>query len=121
MALHHKLCHTLGGSFNLPHAETHTIILPHAVAYNALAAEQAMVSISRALGLGPKLEAARGLFELVKAIDAPLALKDIGMQESDLDRAAEIATTNPYYNPRPIERGPIRKLLDAAFFGRRPS
>ena len=121
MALHHKLCHTLGGSFNLPHAETHTIILPHAVAYNALAAEQAMVSISRALGLGPKLEAARGLFELVKAIDAPLALKDIGMQESDLDRAAEIATTNPYYNPRPIERGPIRKLLDAAFFGLRPS
>lgn len=121
MALHHKLCHTLGGSFNLPHAETHTIILPHAVAYNALAAEQAMACISRALGLGPKLEAARGLFELAKSTDAPLALKDIGMQESDLDRAAEIAVTNPYYNPRPIELGPIRKLLDDAFFGRRPS
>ena len=30
MALHHKLCHTLGGSFNLPHAETHTVVLPHA-------------------------------------------------------------------------------------------
>ena len=121
MALHHKLCHTLGGSFNLPHAETHTIILPHAVSYNALAAEQAMMSISRALGLGATLGAARGLFELAKAIDAPLALKDIGMQESDLDKAAEIATQNPYYNPRPIELGPIRKLLDDAFFGRRPS
>ena len=121
MALHHKLCHTLGGSFNLPHAETHTIILPHAVAYNALAAEQAMASISRALGLGPGLEAARGLFELAKSIDAPLALKDIGMQESELDKAAEIAAKNPYYNPRPIELGPIRKLLDDAFFGRRPS
>ena len=121
MALHHKLCHTLGGSFNLPHAETHTIVLPHAVAYNALAAEQAMVRISRALGLGAKLDAARGLFELVKSIGAPLALKDIGMQESDLDKAAEIATTNPYFNPRPIERGAIRKLLDDAFFGRRPS
>ena len=38
MGLHHKLCHTLGGSFNLPHAETHTIVLPHALAYNAAAA-----------------------------------------------------------------------------------
>jgi maleylacetate reductase len=121
MALHHKLCHTLGGSFNLPHAETHTIILPHAVSYNAPAAEQAMMRISRALGLGATLGAARGLFELAKAIDAPLALKDIGMQESDLDKAAEIATQNPYYNPRPVEPGPIRKLLDDAFFGRRPS
>jgi maleylacetate reductase len=121
MALHHKLCHTLGGSFNLPHAETHTIILPHAVAYNALAVEPAMARLSKALGLGAKLHAARGLYELVKSIDAPLALKDIGMQESDLDKAAEIATQNPYYNPRPIELGPIRKLLDDAYFGRRPS
>lgn len=121
MALHHKLCHTLGGSFNLPHAETHTIVLPHAVAYNAPAAEQAMARISRALGLGGTLSAARGLFELAKSIDAPLALKNIGMNEADLDKAAEIATQNPYYNPRPIERGLIRKLLDDAYFGRRPA
>lgn len=80
-----------------------------------------MMRISRALGLGPNLDAARGLYELVKSLGAPLALKDIGMQELDLDKAAEIATTNPYYNPRPIERGPIRKLLDDAYFGRRPS
>ena len=120
MALHHKLCHTLGGSFNLPHAETHTIVLPHAVAYNTLAAEQAMARISRALGPGATLGAARGLYDLAKSIGAPLALKDIGMQESDLDKAAQIATTNPYYNPRPIERGPIRKLLDNAYFGRPP-
>ena len=37
MALHHKLCHTLGGTYNLPHAETHTVVLPHAAAYNAAA------------------------------------------------------------------------------------
>ncbi len=61
MALHHKLCHTLGGSFNLPHAETHTIVLPHAVAYNAPAAEQAMVRLAKALGLSAKLDTARGL------------------------------------------------------------
>jgi alcohol dehydrogenase class IV len=50
MALHHKLCHVLGGSFDLPHAETHTIILPHVVAYNAPAAPEAMAAIRRALG-----------------------------------------------------------------------
>ena len=50
MGLHHKLCHTLGGSFNLPHAETHTIVLPHALAYNAQAAPEAMQRIRRALG-----------------------------------------------------------------------
>ena len=51
MALHHKLCHTIGGTFDLPHAETHTIILPHATAYNAPAAPEAMARIARALGV----------------------------------------------------------------------
>ena len=120
MALHHKLCHTLGGSFNLPHAETHTIVLPHAVAYNTMAAEQAVVRVAKALGLSAALDAAPGLYDLEKSIGAPLALKDIGMRESDLDKAAEIATQNPYYNPRSVELAPIRKLLDDAYFGRRP-
>ena len=83
MALHHKLCHTLGGSFNLPHAETHTIVLPHAVAYNSEAAPEAMQRIARALG---GKDAANGLYDLAAAIGAPLALKEIGLQEQDLDR-----------------------------------
>ena len=49
MALHHKLCHTLGGSFDLPHAETHTVILPHSAAYNAAAAADALEPAARAL------------------------------------------------------------------------
>src|SRR5207245_447718 len=65
MALHHKLCHTLGGSFNLPHAETHAVILPHAVAYNAPAEPQAMSQIARALG---RDDAAGGLFALAGEI-----------------------------------------------------
>ena len=117
MALHHKLCHTLGGSFNLPHAETHTIVLPHAVAYNSEAAPEAMRRIARALG---GEDAATGLYDLAAAIGAPLALKDIGLQEQDLDRAAEIAARNPYYNPRPVSRDGIRRLLEDAFHGRRP-
>ena len=118
MALHHKLCHTLGGSFNLPHAETHTIVLPHALAYNALAAPEAMRAIAQALGGS---SAARAVYDLAKNNGAPTALKDIGMQEADLDKAAGIAMQNQYPNPRPLERMAIRQLLQDAFDGVRPT
>ena len=117
MALHHKLCHTLGGTFNLPHAETHTIVLPHAARYNAQAASEAMARVARAMGVA---DAPGGLYDLAKSIGAPLALKDIGMPAEGLDRAAELAVTNPYWNPRPLERGALRELLQAAWEGRRP-
>ncbi|TMJ33897.1 MAG: maleylacetate reductase [Alphaproteobacteria bacterium] len=118
MALHHKLCHVLGGTWNLPHAETHTIILPHAVAYNYTAAPEAMARVERAINAP---HAAQGIYDLMQRLGAPLALKDIGMPASDLDRAAELATQAPYFNPRPPERAGIRALLDDAFHGRRPS
>jgi alcohol dehydrogenase class IV len=118
MALHHKLCHTLGGSFNLPHAEIHTIVLPHAIAYNRAAAPHAMARITAALGAN---DAADGLYDLAARLGAPLALKEIGLKEQDLNHAAEIATRNPYYNPRPVTREGIRRLLDDAFHGRRPA
>ena len=117
MALHHKLCHVLGGSFDLPHAETHTVILPHAAAYNASAAPEAMARTARALGAE---DAAQGLFDLAAALGAPTALADIGMPEGGLDRAADLAAADPYWNPAPIDRGAIRALLDDAFRGRRP-
>jgi maleylacetate reductase len=117
MALHHKLCHTLGGSFNLPHAETHTIVLPHAIAYNAESAPEAVSSVARALGT---TSAAQGLFDLADSLGAPVALCEIGMKEADLDRAADIASQNPYYNPRRVTRDGIRALLQDAFEGRRP-
>lgn len=118
MALHHKLCHTLGGSFNLPHAETHTAVIPHATAYNREAAPEAMAALSRALSSD---DPAGALFDLADALGARMALRDLGMKEEDLDKAADIATQNPYYNPRPVTREGIRALLDDAFHGRRPS
>jgi maleylacetate reductase len=117
MALHHKLCHVLGGMFNLPHAETHTVILPHATAYNAPAAPKAMQRIANALNA---TSAAAGLYDLAKALGAPLSLKQLGMPEASLDKAVDIALSNPYPNPRGLERGPIRQLLDDAYHGRRP-
>jgi alcohol dehydrogenase class IV len=117
MGIHHKLCHTLGGSFNLPHAEVHTVVLPHATAYNRQHAPGAMRVAADALGAA---DAAQGLYDLIVKIGAPRALKDIGMPGDGLERAAELATQNQYPNPRPIEIGPIRELLRNAYEGKRP-
>lgn len=118
MALHHKLCHTLGGTFDLPHAQTHTVILPHAAAYNAPATPEAMARLARALGVSDPV---RGLYDLEVALGAPIALKQLGMPKAGLDKAADLALANPYWNPRPLELSAIRLLLENAWAGRPPS
>lgn len=117
VALHHKLCHVLGGSFDLPHAETHTVVLPHALAYNAPAAEPAMARLRRALG-APR--PAQALYDLAQAGGAAVSLKALGMPEDGVERAVEITFENPYWNPRPLERDGVRALLRAAWAGERP-
>ena len=116
-ALHHKLCHVLGGAFDLPHSETHTVLLPHATAYSAGAAPEAMDRIAQALG---SKSAAQGLYDLEASLGTPLSLKAIGMKRDGLDHAVELATGNPFYNPRPISREGVRALLEDAFEGRPP-
>lgn len=121
MSLHHKLCHTLGGSFNLPHAEVHTIVLPHAIAFNAGSTPSAMSRIKRALD--SKSDASTCLYDLANECGAPLALREIGMKETDLDKAADIAVSQPYWNPRPFGKENIeviRQLLQNAYEGKRP-
>ncbi len=118
MALHHKLCHTLGGSFDMPHAETHAVILPHAVAFNAAAVPDLLAPVSDIFGGG---EPGAALHGFARAMGAPLALRDLGLKEADLDRAAEIATAKPYWNPRPVTREGIRALLQAAWAGEPPA
>ncbi len=118
MALHHKLCHTLGGAFGLPHSDLHTIVVAHAVAYNRDAAPAAMDRIARALGVH---DAATGLYDLASRLGVRLSLSEIGMDADDIDLAADMAARNPYYNPRPVTRDAIRELLSDAFHGRRPA
>lgn len=118
MALHHKLCHTLGGSFDLPHAETHAVVLPHATGYNAAAVPDLLAPVAEIFG-GPS--PGRALYDFASAMGAPLALRDLGLAEADLDRAADIATQNPYWNPRPVERGALRQLLQNAWAGETPA
>ncbi|MDE1996496.1 MAG: maleylacetate reductase [Rhizobiaceae bacterium] len=117
MALHHKICHTLGGTFDTPHAETHAIMLPHTAAYNALAETELLAPVAQMFGGS----VGNGLWNFAKEIGAPMALKDLGLSEVDLDRAADIAVENPYWNPRPIDRASIRKLLQDAWEGRPPA
>ena len=117
MALHHKLCHTLGGTFNLPHSETHSVILPHAFAYNAVAAPRATEAVARAL---ETRNAISGLYDLSRRLGAPASLRELGMPESGIEQAADLAVSNPYWNPRPIERSAIRQLLARAWAGYSP-
>ncbi|WP_345791361.1 maleylacetate reductase [Burkholderia gladioli] len=114
MALHHKLCHTLGGTFDLPHAESHAIVLPHALAYNAPAIPAVMERLSEALN---HADPAQALYEMSRAIGTPMALSEIGMPEDGVDKAVELALANPYWNPRPLERNGLRDLIGRAYAG----
>lgn len=116
--LHHKICHVLGGAFDLPHAETHALILPHAVAFNAPAMPRAMDRIGRALGVD---DPAGGLFDLDVALGLPTRLGEIGMREEDLDEAATLIASQVHDNPRATDVASLRRLLDDAAAGRRPT
>jgi alcohol dehydrogenase class IV len=118
MALHHKLCHVLGGSFDLPHAETHAVVLPHAAAYNAPAAPDALGRTARALGA---VEAGAGLWELAGRLGAPRALRDLGMPEDGIPRAVALILEGTYPNPRHPDAASLTALLHRAWHGLPPA
>lgn len=118
MALHHKLCHTLGGMFDLPHAPLHTAVLPHAVAYNQHSAPEAMARIKAVLGW---TDPASALYDLAHGLGATMSLRDLGMKADGIEPALAQALSNPYWNPRPLEEEPLRKLLTDAFEGAAPN
>ena len=117
MGLHHKLCHVLGGTFGLPHAETHTVVLPYALAYNAAAAPRAIAVLSRALGAD---DVPRALRELAGGLGAPRTLAELGLKEADLTPAATQAAAESYPNPREVTANGVLGLLTAAFEGWEP-
>jgi maleylacetate reductase len=119
MGLHHKLCHALGGTLDLPHAQTHTVVLPYALAYNSAAAPQAVAALSRALGGMP--HPASQLWELAGRLGAPRSLRELGMNEKDIPRVAALAVAHPYANPRPVTQDGIEILLRAAWTGESPT
>ena len=118
MALHHKLCHVLGGSFDLDHALTHSVVLPHALNYNRHAAPEALAAVARALN---RADGPAGLYQLARRLNLPAGLNDLGMPADSLDEAAALASRNPYYNPAAVTREGIRELLENAWHGRAPA
>jgi alcohol dehydrogenase class IV len=114
-ALHHKICHVLGGTFNLPHAETHSVVLPYVVWYNREAAPEAMAQLARALGTE---DAVTGIFELSARLNAPNNLAALGMPEAGLEEAARQILEAPPYNPRPVDLAGLREILYAAYQGK---
>nr|WP_165922085.1 maleylacetate reductase [Pseudonocardia endophytica] len=113
MGLHHKLCHTLGGALNLPHAPTHTVVLPYVLAFNAGRAPDAMAALGRALGR-PAPGAVR---DLAVSLGAPTSLRELGAAREDMAGVAATAAASPYGNPRPTDEGQIADLLDRAWAG----
>jgi len=118
MALHHKLCHTLGGAFGLPHAQMHAALLPHALAYNLPRAPEAAETLARLL---KHPEPAVALEHFARGLRLPRSLRELGMPQAGIDRAVDLATHNSYPNPRPIEREAIRSMLARAWAGDLPS
>jgi alcohol dehydrogenase class IV/protocatechuate 3,4-dioxygenase beta subunit len=118
MGLHHKLCHILGGTFDLPHAPTHTVVLPHAMAYNAPAAADAMRRIASALGAA---DAPAGMYDLITSLGGPVSLAALGFPADAVPLAAGLVTAVPYPNPREVTEAGVEALLNDALWGRRPA
>ena len=118
MAIHHRICHVLGGTFGLAHGDANAVILPHVVAYNRASEPEVMATLADAMGV---TDPAIGLFELARTLDAPTNLADLGITEPDLERATEMIVDGVGYNPRPVEREWIRQLLEDRVSGPSPS
>jgi alcohol dehydrogenase class IV len=100
----------------MPHAETHTIILPHALAYNAPAVPEVMKQLAAVLPESNG-DAIQGLNVLLTKLKVKRGLKEYGFKEEDVDKAAKLAVGNPYWNPRSIEEEPVRELIRRAVMG----
>lgn len=113
--MHHKICHVLGGRWNMPHAQTHATVLPYVLAFNAPAAPEAEVRIAAAFGSPTALQ---GLGALRERLDAPRALKDYGFRAADIPEAVSlILPVVPANNPRTVTGENLAELLAAALRG----
>lgn len=119
MSLHHKLCQALGGTLDLPHAETHAAVLPHALGCNQPAAPDAVAALRRALG--EVADPAMALWELAGRLSTPRSLRELGMDEDDIGLIAEQVLAHPYANPREVTADGLTRLLSRAWAGEPPT
>lgn len=113
--LHHKLCHVLGGTFGLPHARTHAVVLPHVLAFNAPGAPDVAERIARALGTD---DAVAGLRALADEHGIPRGLRALGMPETAIAEAAALTQPAvPADNPVLVTGGALERLVRTAWSG----
>lgn len=113
--LHHKICHVLGGRYNLSHAETHAVVLPYVTAFNAPEAPDAAARISAVFDGAPAPEA---LFSFGQHVGAPRSLADLGLREQDIPEAADLVLPSvPPSNPRSVDLPALEELLRSAWAG----
>jgi maleylacetate reductase len=117
--LHHKICHVLGGAYDLPHAELHAVVLPYSTALAAPDLDGVEERISAALG-APGQPAAESVFAFERRLGAPRSLREIGLPEDQLPRAAELIDVALTALPDPVSHAAIEELLAAAFDGAPP-
>ena len=118
--LHHKICHVLGGMFNLPHAQTHAVVLPHVLTFNAPNAPEAERRIGEAFTVasGEEVDAIAGLRALRHQVHAPRALREYGMPQDGIAKAVgPIVAAAPANNPSPVTPESVTALLRAAWSG----
>lgn len=124
--LHHKICHVLGGTFDLPHAQTHATVLPYVLALNGPSVPDVSRRIAESLGgqasgADPARAASEALERLRGATDAPRALKELGMPEDGIPEAVDrILAVAPADNPTPVTRANLTQLLQDAWQGAIP-
>ncbi|MCZ4535955.1 maleylacetate reductase [Gordonia terrae] len=122
--LHHKICHVLGGTFDLPHAQTHAVVLPHVLQLNAPGAVDVVHRLATALATddtphNPESTATAALLALYEAVDAPVRLSDYGFDEAGIPDATDrILRVAPPSNPVHVTADNIGELLAAARAGR---
>lgn len=117
MSLHHKICHVIGGTLDLPHSEVHAAVLPHVLAYNLVGAPHARALLQRAVGVR---DPAASIYALNRRGGSTTSLQGLGMRTDDIESVVSAATVDPYSNPRPVTTEAIRSIVSNAFVGSPP-
>ena len=117
MGIHHKICHVLGGAFDLSHADVHCVMLPYTAAFNQTTTPDAIRRVARALGSD---DAPSALYDLMLGVESQSSLKALGLTPAALEKAADLAMEPPYHHPRQLTRDEIIRILFAAYDGKRP-
>jgi maleylacetate reductase len=118
-SLHHSVCHLLGGTAGLPHAQTHAIVLPHVIAFLEPALTSALAGLARALAADPA-DAAGAVWDLGAKAGTPHGLRALGLAEASLPALASALAGHALASPRPVTHEDVLALLTAAWLGDRP-